>query len=447
MKNYFISGWEAKTRLGHAGVGYCDLELDDAVGVVVDQDNLSRALEILDAHIIGESKTSLDGIVMVKLERGFSAPVIESAAASLPMSRVIIDDWNGSNRSEFKRLAEEILLPIIGTDVVITVPHGENSSPTRGKNFHIRIWSSPKGSKELRPPEKIWGYEVDCRDKGFRPTGEGVAIFDETSRWTVAELIGGNSLFIHHDLCHVGTESELRIFRKLLEEVVDTMTLSPEEKAERIRVMAEARLLKSRNAYVAECSKRFRKTIEHTVNAIKSGHKEIDSLQQQLVRVIRETAGAERKIEQMEVTRAGQEERYAKEFANLTAVPGVEDVQVEEGIIKVFTDHICLQPSGHTDVFDIGKFRIDIYTAGNNGGIRFYNITRKGGGDKFNIHHPHVDASGQACLGNIKELVATLIGEYEYSALAQLAIQFLKSVNINDDAGRGVLKYWPEKEG
>jgi hypothetical protein len=448
MKNYFISGWEAKTRLGHAGVGYCDLELDDTVGVVVDQENLVRALEILDAHITGEVKTSLDGIVMVKLKKGFVAPPADATEdiAPLAANKVSIRSWDGEGKSGFVRAIEEILLPYLKVDVELAVPHGKSLKATDDGKFHIRIWSSPKGERTASPPEVIWGIKTGCMDEGYRPTGKGIAIIDPASGWAVAELVGGNNLYVHHDICHYGTDNELSVFRRLLEETVAALTLSPEERALRVRMIAEAKLAKNREAYVRECSKRFDKTLDNSKKAVRNGHKEIDSLQQELVRLIRETAGAERKVEQMEASKTVQESHYLKEFESLTRVPGVEDVQVEEGIIKVFTDHICLQPSGYAEIFDIGKFRIDIYTAGNNGGIRFYNITSKGNGEKFNIHHPHVDASGQACLGNIKELVATLIGEYEYSALAQLAIQFLKSVNIGDDAGRGIFKYWPKKE-
>jgi hypothetical protein len=131
----------------------------------------------------------------------------------------------------------------------------------------------------------------------------------------------------------------------------------------------------------------------------------------------------------------------------------VLDVQVSDGVIKVFTEHIYITPDGCPDTFDIGKFRMEIYTSGANGGIRFFNLTRKGsitGGGGYGVHHPHVKGSGVACLGNISELVSQLIGEYEYSAVAQLGLQYIKSVNTNDSAGRTIFDNWPivaKKEG
>lgn len=218
---------------------------------------------------------------------------------------------------------------------------------------------------------------------------------------------------------------------------------------ERLKCLVEERHNKSRRQYMAECSKRFEKTIRGTRDKVSNGYCEIEKLQKQLTRKIRETRGAERKLSQLEACKDGELEKYGKEFDSLSAVPGVKDVQVSDGVIKVFTEHIYITPEGYSDVFDIGKFRMEIFTSGSNGGVKFFNITRKGGGgghSNYNIHHPHVDGGGSPCLGNIKELVSQLIGEYEYSAVAQLGLQYLKTVNLNDSAGKGIFNAWPKKE-
>ena len=47
MKNYFLVDIN-KERLQEAGVVFVDMNIDDVVGVVVDNDNISRALEVLE---------------------------------------------------------------------------------------------------------------------------------------------------------------------------------------------------------------------------------------------------------------------------------------------------------------------------------------------------------------------------------------------------------------
>lgn len=49
--------------------------------------------------------------------------------------------------------------------------------------------------------------------------------------------------------------------------------------------------------------------------------------------------------------------------------------------------------------------------------------------------HPHINPSGQACFGNIRELLAQLCQEHQYMAIVDILINFLESANLNDSAG------------
>ena len=439
MKNYFlVLDKDQINKIQGAEVEFCDLKIDGQAGVVIDEENVNPALESLGLAVVTETETSLEGIVRVELG------TTGHPELSDPKFQVEIKNWNGEQKGEFARITEQTLLPVVKRNIFLGVPHQETVPPAES-GFNIWIWSAASGAANTKPPAEMWGVKVDCRDKGYTPTGQGVVVFDDTG-WPVAEIVNENNLYIFHDICHEGTNHELQIYQRILEEVVSEFSLSPEEKAERQQKLAEERRRKSRERYIAECSKRFEKTVKGTKKKIETGHREIEELQKRLTRKIRETRGAERKLEQLNASADSQLENYGKEFDSLSAVPGVEDVQVSDGVIKVFTEHIYITPDGYSDTFDIGKFRMEIYTSGANGGIRFFNITRKGSGNGYNIHHPHVNSSGSPCLGNIKELVSQLIGEYEYSAVAQLGLQYLKSVNINDSAGEGIFKYWPKKE-
>lgn len=299
----------------------------------------------------------------------------------------------------------------------------------------------------------MWGVNVDCRDKWFRYLDDRDAfpiVSDEGD--TVAQVFAGNNLYIHHDVCDEATFRELKIYRKILEEAVKIAKLSAEERSKKKEELARIAREKSKEQYVIECNRRFEKTVSGTRQKIESGQAEIQLLQKLLVKKIRETSGAKKKLEQLESRKDDEIERYGNEFEQLMNLEGYENFETHDGVIKGFTEWIYITPeecNPKNKTFSIGKFRIEVYTSGANGGIRFFNISSKGTGNSYNQHHPHVSSDGSACLGNIEEMVSELIGEYEYAALFQLAYQYLMTVNVLDSAGEGIFKFWPvvESEG
>lgn len=432
MKNYFIPDIspEKKKKLQEAAVAFCEMELDGEAGIVVDDASITNFLKVIEAEIKTEFTTTYEGIVKISLKYvDISAPT------------VTVEDWDGRQQDEFCAFAHKILVPVVKRNIVFHVPHKRTAIPLEDEIFHIWIWSSTSGSANKTPPEKIWGISTDCRDPGFFPSGTGILITDGETGWVVAELIR-NNLFIHHDLCERGTDRELAIFRRLCEEVAVELSASPREKAERQKRLAEERRQASRNAYIKECSHRFEKTIEGTRQAITTGRNEVARLQQALVKKIREVQGAERKLEQLNSCKGGELEKYGREFDKLMVVSKVRDVQVTDGVVKVFTDTLyCTDPRSKV-VHEIGAFRIEIYRDCQNGGVKWFNLTRKIDGYKRDMQAPHVFQEGNACYGNTAEIWPELIGNYEFAAAAMVAIQFIESVNTDDSAGKHIDK-WP----
>jgi hypothetical protein len=432
MQNYFLTDLSSQeiTTLQTRKIEYCDMEIDGQAGLVIDSENIQPALQTLGKKIEAETTTSIEGIIKTSL-----IDVLYSVKTG--------GEWSGYHKDRFKKAVEEILLPCIQMDVEISILDG-NSMPGEkvNDNFQIFIWKPLYNTASKKTPNEMFGVEVDW-PYGCLPSGLGVNIIDPHTQWVVGEL-RENGLFIHHDVCHCGFMNEVRLFRKILEETVIELTATPEDKAEKKRKIEKEKQNQARNQYIQECQKRFEKTLKGTKDKITEGHKKIEELQKALVRTIRETQGAERKLEQLETTRPTQLKGYAQEFDSLTGVPGVESVETNDGVIKVFTEHIYITPDNSSDMFDIGKFRMEIYTSGANGGIRFFNLTRQGSGSDWNTNHPHVSKQGTPCLGNIKEMVAQLIGEYEYSAIARLGLQYLQSVNLEDSAGKGIFTHWPK---
>jgi hypothetical protein len=438
MKNYFFPGIdpEKKGKLQEAAIAYCDMEVDGLSGIVVDEDTLSDALAVFEAVVTAERITSFEGIVRLEL----AWPQV--AATGAPRFGVTVTDWNGNNQGGFMKIAEQVLVPAVQTDVILSVPHGKTVAPVNDGKFHIWIWSAPAGQKSNKPPKKIWGIAVDCRDDGFLPSGQGVPIMDAESDWAVAELVGGN-LYVHHDLCHEGTDRELAIFRRLCEEVAAEITLSSEEKAKHSKRLAKERKKKSRDNYVKECSARIEKTVAGTKEKITTGELKIRELQESLTKTIREVNGAQRKLEQMTLCHGDELKKYGEEYDKLISLTKISRVEVVSGVIKVFTDTLyCIDPRTNKP-HDIGAFRIEIYTNGANNGVRWFNLTRQVVAyDSKKMHAPHVFPEGKACLGNTEEIFPELIANYEFAAVAMVAIQFIETVNVEDAAGK-YINCWP----
>jgi hypothetical protein len=145
----------------------------------------------------------------------------------------------------------------------------------------------------------------------------------------------------------------------------------------------------------------------------------------------------------MLAAKGGELAKYGQEYDKLLVIPKVRDVQVAPGVVKVFTDTLyCVDPrSGKRH--EIGAFRIEIYRDGQNGGVRWFNLTRRIDAYRDDMYAPHVFSDGKACLGNTQDIFPELIGNYEFAAAAMVAIQFVESVNVDDSAGKYVNR-WPE---
>ncbi len=448
MSNNFIHGL-TEQQFSAITVEYCQMDIDGRHGIVVSETDMDRLLRELGCRVSASAESSIPGICIVTL--GESTETTLEVETVTPAT-VTVKSWDGNGKDKFSQATEATFARVCGQigfkEVWLRVPHQEEVGMDRlvDEAFHILIWSTPKKVGVTSSlPKRIFGRSNFCRDAAYQPSGLGQAIVDPETGFVVAELVDRRALYIHFDACHHGYDDELYIFKKILESTSQLLCMSEDEWKKLQEEEVEAMRKRSKKAYVEECQKRMEKTIRGTTEVIATKEREIPELQARLVRSIRELSGLKGKLAQLEQAKGDRVPTYEAEFESLMKVPGVLDVQAGDGVINVFTEHIYVTPDEYPDeTYDIGKFRMEINTSGRNGGLRFFNLTPKGRGGNYNIHHPHVNSSGEPCLGNIKEMVATLIGEYEYSALAQVGLQYLKSVNMSDSAGEGIRSYWPK---
>ncbi len=333
----------------------------------------------------------------------------------------------------------------LGVDIYVSNPHGYVSSikSEDGKLF-IRFWSTPKPTRKKTIPQ-IFGVEVEeAQEDAKSPTGSGVPILDSCGL-TVAEVHGG-TLYILFDLPHGRNGDNISfLMRSIMEQYLEQYLLSqkdPEEYGRLVSEIAKRELDHSRKMYVHECGRRLTLSVSRTEGNLKSVQEQIEEAQKNLTNLVREEQKLRRGHQQLLESSDELEARFANEFDKLQAVPGVTKTLVDDGIISIFTDQIDIEYEGQ--LYDIGKFRIDIYTEGGNGGVTCHNLTRQVQRDGCNYNHPHVKGDGSCCFGNIANGISILIGEYEYSVLAQMIIEYLRQVNPGDWWCH--IKRWPLKE-
>jgi hypothetical protein len=143
-------------------------------------------------------------------------------------------------------------------------------------------------------------------------------------------------------------------------------------------------------------------------------------------------------------------ELLAQEFDNLFFAPQVLDITFYENeVLEVYTDTLyCTDPRTNI-LHEIGRFKIvfDKRRIGEGDDehpkeVLWYNQTQKIEGCNSNMMAPHIFSSGTACIGNMMREFAGFLRNREYFVATLMAIKFVESVNVNDDAGK-YINNWP----
>ncbi len=389
-------------------------------GLAFPAENKAQVLEILGLESLQlmETPTNQEGVFL-----------LEPRTCRVSKSGENLEAW-----TEIKPVLQEFA-DLLGRDIHVSNPHGKASQPAKAGSgkIHIRFWSRPGAAEaEKTSIAEVFGIRLgDGQRDALTPSGQGIPIVDPDG--VVAAEVIEDTIFVLFDLPHKSGNAG-QLIRKIMEEYA-ILQKDPEE-LERLRAEAREREIRaSREAYVRECGRRLESTIAATRRSIEDAERTIRDCQKRITEAVRAQSGFCKKLEQLLQSSAELEKSFAEEFNKLCAVPGVERVRVTDGVVQIFTDNVEIKYGG--SVYDIGRFRLDIYTSGSNGGVRAFNLTRTVNGHA----HPHVKSDGNCCLGNIADGVAKLIGEYQYSVLAQVMLQYLRTVNPSDWYKN--IKNWP----
>ncbi len=334
------------------------------------------------------------------------------------------------------------------------------SKPLRGKALYLHHFALPTppvlfGIWPRIPPNRfsfVFGHPVAPAAQQAFPAGSqigrGQILRDQEGR-AVEEIVGGN-IYILFNL--LGQDGELRslLLRRLLDLSLPRLlkeltSLSPlgldplQAALETLRHETDVLVAtwdrqcqaEVRHAYLQECRSRVQNEkafLEREMQFVE------DNLEEYGRRITAETRRLHAYQQRLTTLRGtpSAPEQHLKDLDQLKELPEVREVHIHDGLITVFTNPLQAEYGGHE--FHLGSFRMEISFAGD---IRIRNLTNALGA----YDHPHI-YQGRPCLGNIREGVAKMIGEYQFVAAVFVLLDFLKTINPKD--WRIPILYWQE---
>lgn len=454
-KWFLVEGFTDKGELlRQSGIASVVLEVSEPraiSGISFSEDDRAKALQTLgiEGDLI-EFATDNSGVFYLGKEE-------TDMAIMAKKYEVAFGDWGGDGRQEkYRKLIQSILTPVIKKKVAVrALGRARTEDSLEREWFHILIWSTPMNdTTSNRVPEKIWGRKVSYRD-GFNYSGEGLPIENEDGSYVVAE-VADNRIYILYNMPYGEDNDQYAIFEQVLRKAADHLGGKSDEIQKAAARWHERLLAGARDKYADMCLGRFEADIKAAERTITQSDARVAEYQAMIVKILRECEGARRQVRLLASLKE-EKETYLNEYDRIAQIPGLKSLTISDEHITFCTDRITIFHEGVE--YDIGEFRVRLGTK--NASVNFSNLTNKGNGPsskftgydrdgapfaiQYNWHHPHVKRDGSPCLGNIGETIGQLVGEHRYSVVIQLLIQFLRSVNVEDGAGKGIF-HWPKVE-
>jgi hypothetical protein len=175
----------------------------------------------------------------------------------------------------------------------------------------------------------------------------------------------------------------------------------------------------SRAAYVAAALHDVERERVRLRDQLETRRAELTRVSTELRNLSRELHLGRRKLATLEAEAVEQRTRFERDYDELLELPGVRKVEAVGSMIRVLTEPVVIENEGHR--YRIGEFAIEL---GLDFGVRIVNLNNTSWATGWD--HPHVQG-GYPCLGNLKEGVEMLLGEFQLVPLVSLLIQFLES--------------------
>ena len=367
--------------------------------------------------------------------------------------RVDIMSWSSNDSQDMLPRMKSVFGAFasrIDGNVEILVPHGATATiPPNAPHlpFKILVWSSPtleRRAQAVTPPERLLGYRIPVRDHALfvdidnelEDHGYITSLSDDGF---VYAYLFEQALYLTFDAVHSNRPDTYKLMEAILNIAGDTLGEGVEGRTAARRRRIERRLQQARARYAEWLIGRSSQRARQFQASIEGLSGTIDALSGELGEAMRQ-----RTLDQEALTAlsrsdpASARDELAAQFDRLIADRKILDVRldVDEEVLKVFTDDLFVLDEDHDEWHHLGKFRIDLTASGN---LRYANMTRQ---VHAGHHAPHVDSSGIACDGSFGEIVPPLAAANQYADIIFMAIAFLESVNMRDTYGATVVE-WP----
>lgn len=410
------------------GYDYFDIYIDDVLGIVVSEDVLTSLIRN-GIRVIDTRDAIYNGMKIVEYE-------LDTSNAD------IVVDGKERLRSRYINIIKEHVLPVVNMPISCHVVHIGISPSRDDDRFHIHFWATPwEGLEDGRDvPDTIFGIKVPCTDPpSYVYSGNGINIDDRGH--SVAELIG-NNLYIHHDITHNNTDTEM----ELLQEICIRAMLAYRGDLDALRNRDNDRVSELRNVSRKAISRlignSYRRAAKKVADRILDDSREVSHLNASIVERTRSIYANMDILKVMEERLASKKRnKYAGIYDELLSLEHVEDVIVDSGIISIMTDTINAVNPDTMKIHTIGKMKIDISLV--NSSIKFTNLTHYG---SVGLHAPHTHGNGNACFGTMQSRINDMLIAGDIVGLAKATIEFLQIVNPDDSFGARITRFPIDEE-
>ena len=306
-----------------------------------------------------------------------------------------------------------------------------------GMGPQVRPISLPAVCGFPLPPERRNAWGVPARDGWGRPLrdvdGQAIGLLRETDVYILFDLLGQEpklACLLTRSILDLSLEAG----RLLLPILTGLGPATLEARLRQLRQTTEVEAFRASAAWRADRPEQGDAAggeIEALSNRLRELERDLRTSGRQLHSLERRLGLAERRLTDLGHLQAS-EEALARDFDRLVGLPGVTDVEVRDGVLRVFTHTVVVTYGGRQ--YRMGRFRLDLHFDGR---VFLRNLT-----DRYETYdHPHVE-NGRPCLGNIQEWMQRLLAQREFVAACEVLLHYLRTVNPGD--WRKAVTFWPE---
>lgn len=193
---------------------------------------------------------------------------------------------------------------------------------------------------------------------------------------------------------------------------------------------------RARAQYIRICSARVQAVVTAAQNLLVQQQQQLPGAYNQFAQTSRAAALAGAAAEE-----ATKRAEFGDELARIRENPQVKDVRVVPGSLLVYTRMLYATNPGTGRKHEIGEFLLRIRLDGRDGGVRWYNATRRIDGVYRAMNAPNIYADGSPCAHEMNQTLIELIAQFQFAVVTELAIQFVETTN-EDEFGKTVDR-WP----